>query len=208
MPCFEGTADALAGWQSLGGNISVIRETFPVSSALPNALQLSLPAGEVNGVGFANTGYSGMKYPRPTQSSPGPNNNSLGIKVTANAKYKVSFYYRFQTDSPFRGALNVGLQNIGGTILAMQAVDVTGSQTTWKQVQMSLNVNIAVDSTANMFTITVNGNSAAAGESIHFAMLSLFPPTFKNRENGMRVDIAEVRSVILWIIKWLIVEWM
>ena len=71
MPCFEGTADALAGWQSLDGNISVIRETVPVSSALPNALQLSLPAGEVNGVGFANTGYSGTKYPRPTQSSPG-----------------------------------------------------------------------------------------------------------------------------------------
>ena len=78
----------------------------------------------------------------------------------------------------------------------MQVVDVTGSQTTWKQVQMFLNANITIDSTANIFTITVNGNSAAAGESIHFAMLSLFPPTFKNRENGMRVDIAEVRHTV------------
>jgi hypothetical protein len=71
VPCFKGTASALAGWQSLGGNISVIRETVPVSSALPNALQLSLPAGEANGVGFANTGYSGTKYPCPKQTSPG-----------------------------------------------------------------------------------------------------------------------------------------
>ena len=71
MPCFEGTASALAGWQSLGGNISVIRETVPVSSALPNALKLSLPVGEANGVGFANTGYSGTRYPCPKQSSPG-----------------------------------------------------------------------------------------------------------------------------------------
>ena len=71
MPCFKGTASALAGWQSLRGNISVIRETVPVSSALPNALQLSLPAGEANGVGFANTGYSGMKYHCPKQPSPG-----------------------------------------------------------------------------------------------------------------------------------------
>lgn len=71
MPCFEGTSSALAGWQSLGGNISVVRETVPVSSALPNALQLSLPAGEANGVGFANTGYSGTQYPYPKQSSPG-----------------------------------------------------------------------------------------------------------------------------------------
>ena len=71
MPCFKGTASALAGWQSLGGKISVIRETVPVSSALPNALQLSLPAGEANGVGFANTGYSGTKYPCFEQGSPG-----------------------------------------------------------------------------------------------------------------------------------------
>ena len=77
----------------------------------------------------------------------------------------------------------------------MQAISVTGCQTTWKQVQVFLNANIAVNSTANMFTITVDGNSAA-GESIHFAMLSLFPPTFKNRENGMRVDIAEVRRTV------------
>lgn len=195
MPCFEGTASALAGWKSLGGNISVIRETIPVSSALPNALQLSLPAGRANGVGFANTGYSGTKYSCSKQRSPGLITIFLGIKVSANTKYKVSFYYRFQTNSRFSGTLNVGLQNNGGKILAMQTVGVTGSQTTWKQVQMSLNANIAADSTANMFTIIVDGNSAA-GASIHFAMLSLFPPTFKNRENGMRVDLAEVRRTM------------
>ena len=71
MPCFEGTASALAGWQSLGGSISVIRETVPVSNALPNALKLSLPAGKANGVGFANTGYSGTKYPSLKRSSSG-----------------------------------------------------------------------------------------------------------------------------------------
>lgn len=73
----------------------------------------------------------------------------------------------------------------------MQTIGVTGSQTAWKQVQVSLDTNIGAKSTANMFSITVDGNSAA-GESIHFAMLSLFPPTYKNRENGMRLDIAEV----------------
>ena len=74
----------------------------------------------------------------------------------------------------------------------MKTIGVTGSQTTWKEVQVFLNTNTGADSTANLFTITVDGNSAL-GESIHFSMLSLFPPTFKNRENGMRVDIAEVR---------------
>jgi alpha-L-arabinofuranosidase len=193
MLSFKGTATALAGWQSLGGgSISVIRETVPVSIALPNALQLSLSAGEANGVGFANTGYSGTNYRFSSHTKfSWSNNNSLGIKVTANTQYKASFYYRFQTGSEFSGTLDVGLQDDSGTILAMQGVNITGSQTTWKQVQVSLNANITAKSTANMFTITVNGNSAV-GESINFAMLSLFPPTFKDRENGMRVDIAEV----------------
>ena len=88
----------------------------------------------------------------------------------------------------------------------MQTVGVTGSQTTWKQVQVFLNANIAADSTSNIFMITVDGNSAS-GESIHFAMLSLFPPTFKNRENGMRVDIAEVRGSLANI-DMLIAEWL
>jgi hypothetical protein len=39
----------------------------------------------------------------------------------------------------------------------MQTVVVTGFQTTWKPVQLSLNANIAAGSTANMFTITVGG---------------------------------------------------
>lgn len=80
-------------------------------------------------------------------------------------------------------------------MLAMQAIDATGSQTTWKQVQVLLNPKTTPDSTRNMFTITVDGVSAAS-ENIHFAMLSLFPPTFKNRENGMRADIAEVCRVM------------
>ena len=37
----------------------------------------------------------------------------------------------------------------------------------------------------------MNGTEAA-GETIHLAMFSLFPPTYKGRENGMRIDIAEV----------------
>ena len=109
-------------------------------------------------------------------------------------QYKASFYYRFQTSSQFRGTLRVQLQEEGGTLVATQAVSITGSQTTWNQVQVPLQANINA-STANMFTITVEGNSAT-GDNIHFAMLSLFPPTFKSRENGMRIDIAEVRQ---WI---------
>ncbi|PPQ85023.1 hypothetical protein CVT25_010412 [Psilocybe cyanescens] len=166
-----GTSAALAGWKALNGNITVVADSTPVSSALPNALQLTISPGNANAVGFANTGNS-------------------GINVVPHTTYKASFYYRFQTASKFRGNFIVSLQDSAGTILNSQKVSISGSQTTWKQVKVSLNTNITPGSTNNMFAITVDGNSAA-GETINFAMLSLFPPTFKNRENGMRADIAQ-----------------
>ncbi|KDR72485.1 hypothetical protein GALMADRAFT_749117 [Galerina marginata CBS 339.88] len=166
-----GTAAALAGWNAIGANITVIADRAPVSSALPNSLQLNIPAGNANGLGFANTGLS-------------------GIQVISHTNYKASFYYRFQTASKFRGTFSITLQDGVGTVLDVQKVSVSGTQTTWKQVKVTLNTNITPGSSANMFAITVNGNSVA-GEQINFAMLSLFPPTFKNRENGMRADIAQ-----------------
>lgn len=55
-----GTTAALNAWQAVnGGAISVIKETVPVSSALPNALHLTIPSGRTGAVGFANTGFFG-----------------------------------------------------------------------------------------------------------------------------------------------------
>ena len=50
-------------------------------------------------------------------------------------------------------------------------------------------------STANSFTVTFDGSSAA-GQTISFAMFSLFPPTFKGRANGLRIDLATVRIYV------------
>ena len=56
----------------------------------------------------------------------------------------------------------------------------------------SLKPSRSASDTANSFQVTLEG---AAGQTAHFALLSLFPPTFKDRENGMRIDIAEVCSI-------------
>lgn len=118
--------------------------------------------------------------------------HTVGIGIQKNTEYKASFYYRFPAASKFKGTFIVSLQDGAGTVLASQKVSVAGTQTSWKQVKLSLSTSIQPGSFSNMFAITVEGNSAA-GETIDFAMLSLFPPTFKNRENGMRQDIAQVR---------------
>ncbi|GLB39334.1 putative alpha-L-arabinofuranosidase C-terminus [Lyophyllum shimeji] len=167
-----GTSGALNAWQAVNGaTISVIKETVPVSPALPNALHVVIPSGRTGQVGFANTGY-------------------FGIKVTAGSTYTASFFYRFPTASSFRGNAVISLQTTGGQVLASTTAALSGAQTTWQQVTVTLNPTTTPSSTSNRFVIALDG-AAASGQTVNFAMLSLFPPTFKNRPNGMRADIAQ-----------------
>ncbi|KAG6860468.1 hypothetical protein C0995_010759 [Termitomyces sp. Mi166 len=169
----ERTSAALNAWQAVNGaQISVIAETVPVSSALPNALHVVIPTGRTGPVGFANTGY-------------------FGIKVAPSTTYSASFFYRFPTASSFRGIATVSLQTTSGQVISSSTVSISGAQTSWQQLSVQIVPPIATpSSTANLFVITLDGE-AAAGQTINFAMFSLFPPTFKSRPNGMRMDIAE-----------------
>jgi alpha-N-arabinofuranosidase len=187
-----GTSAGLAGWLAVNSTIAVVAETSPISSALPNALDLTLPAGTVSGVGFVNLGNSGPYLLDGSGVSNAQLSCFLGFHIATSTPYKASFSYRFPASSKFSGSLVISLQDGVGTVLASTRVSVSGSQTTWKQVQVSLSTTLVSGSDANMFGIAVEGQGTAG--AIRFAMLSLFPPTFKNRENGMRVDIAEARS--------------
>ncbi|CAA7268506.1 unnamed protein product [Cyclocybe aegerita] len=167
-----GTSAALVGWQAVNGaTISVVAEGTPVSAALPNALRLTIPSGRTGAVGVANTGY-------------------FGIKVTGGATYTASFSYRFPTASSFSGSATVSLQSTSGQVFASANVPLAGSQTAWRRVSVQLRPTQSASSTNNLFVISLNGASAA-GQTLSLAMLSLFPPTFKGRPNGMRVDLAE-----------------
>lgn len=115
-----------------------------------------------------------------------------GIKITAGSAYSASFYYRFPTSSSFSGNAVIGLQSSSGQVFASATAVLSGQQTAWKQVTVTLTPSTSGSALTNLFTVTLDGASAS-GQTINFAMFSLFPPTFKNRANGMRVDIAEVR---------------
>ncbi|EIW86286.1 glycoside hydrolase family 51 protein [Coniophora puteana RWD-64-598 SS2] len=172
-----GDATALYAWAAVnGGNITVIADSDPVSSALPNSLQLTIPSGASGSVGFGNEGY-------------------YGINVNSSWTYNASFYYRFPEASDFSGDATVALQSASGEVYASAQIPISGSQTTWTQVYAQLTPSTSPSSTANNFTVTFN--SSAAGNTINFAMFSLFPPTFKNRANGMRIDVAEARYIAL-----------
>ncbi|KZT10533.1 glycoside hydrolase family 51 protein [Laetiporus sulphureus 93-53] len=167
-----GTSDALEPWEAINGaNITVIADSDPVSSALPNSLKFVVPSNASGSVGFSNEGY-------------------WGINVNASWTYNASLYYRFPSSSTFSGKLTLGLESSAGDVLASNSTTIIGSQTIWKQIALELTPSYSALNNNNSFFVTVNG-SEAAGETIHFAMFSLFPPTYKNRPNGMRIDIAE-----------------
>ncbi|KAG7440129.1 glycoside hydrolase family 51 protein [Guyanagaster necrorhizus] len=167
-----GTSAALKAWYPVNGSLlTVITETEPVSSALPNALNMTIASGTTGPVGFGNSGY-------------------FGIKFTAGNTYNASFYYRFPESSDFIGEVDVSIQNSDGDVLASAPVLVSGAQTSWKQVFILLTPGTTPDTTDNVFVVTTDG-AAASGLTVNFAMFSLFPPTFNNRSNGMRNDIAE-----------------
>ncbi|KAJ3478864.1 hypothetical protein NLI96_g9462 [Meripilus lineatus] len=148
-----------------------VRDSTPVSSALPNSLQVAIPAGSTGRVGFSNEGF-------------------WGIKVDSSWTYTASFYYRFPAASAFRGSATIGLQSSTGQILASANVALSGSQTSWSRVQVTFRPTASTSSTSNSFFVILDG-AQGAGQTINFAMFSLFPPTFKNRPNGIRADIAE-----------------
>ncbi|KAF8645689.1 hypothetical protein AX16_007638 [Volvariella volvacea WC 439] len=162
-----GTLNALAGWQSYNdARIAVTNKTPGVSAALPNSLQVQIPKVARGPIGFENTGY-------------------WGIKVQADWTYKGSFYAK---SSSFSGPITVSLKSMRGTVYAAKTIQ--GVSKDWKKFTFEFKPTQSALDDQNVFNIAVDGH-AAAGAVIHFGMFSLFPPTFRGRENGMRLDLAE-----------------
>ncbi|KAF8607097.1 glycoside hydrolase [Ceratobasidium sp. AG-I] len=161
------TSAALTGWATYqGATIDVTTNTTGVSAALPNSLQVTVPAGSTGAVGFQNTGY-------------------WGIKVQAGWKYTGSLWAK---SASFTGPVTVSLVSASsGQVYATTTLQ--GVSTSWKKFTFSFQPTQSAG-TGNVFRVTVDGASAA-GKPIFFGMFSLFPPTFKGRANGMRVDLAE-----------------
>ncbi|KAI8986908.1 glycoside hydrolase family 51 protein [Trametes punicea] len=166
------TTAALTAWHPINNaQLTVVADPVPVSKALPNSLQFSVPDDLTGRVGFSNEGY-------------------WGIKVDSSWTYKASFFFRFPASSSFSGALTVGLETNAGTVLAQNSTNIRGTTTKWTEVNLELHPTASAGDVNNSFFVTVDGE-AGAGQIINFAMFSLFPPTFKNRPNGLRIDIAE-----------------
>ncbi|KAK4704830.1 alpha-L-arabinofuranosidase, partial [Phenoliferia sp. Uapishka_3] len=164
-----GANDSLVSWNSVGtASIEVVNTTAPLSTALPNSLKVSFPAG-VKIVGVENTGF-------------------WGISVKPSWNYTASFYVK--SSSALASPINVSLTNIDGTVLATEVAVPSGSVTdSWTQYTTILYPTSTPSSVNNSLQVTFDAGDK--GGEIYFALFSLFPPTYKGRENGLRIDLME-----------------
>jgi len=109
------------------------------------------------------------------------NSGFWGINVVKGRQYKLTFYAK--CDAGFTGTIKASLES--SATLKYAEATVSGLTTGWQKYTC---------------TLTASGNDAAArfvlsttsSGTVWFDLVSLFPPTFNNRDNGLRPDLAQL----------------
>ena len=109
------------------------------------------------------------------------NEGYWGVPVKANTTYKGSFYAR--SDSPGPVTMSIVSDDTGKPVATATSEALSAE---WRQYSLTLHTGNIRTSAANHIILTV-----ARPGNVWFDMVSLFPPTYRNRANGNRIDIME-----------------
>lgn len=140
------------------------------SDALEHSLAINVKSADaVNRAGVRNEGYWGMAL-RP------------------NTTYKGSLYAK--ADSTEVGPLTADLIN-DNTGKSVAAATLPTLSVEWKRYEFTLTTGRIETSSENHLFLTVGH----AGK-VWIDLVSLFPPTYKNRENGNRPDLMEMMAAM------------
>ena len=111
------------------------------------------------------------------------NEGFWGVPIQPNTTYQISFWAKAAPG--FAGELSASLESNVGKIRFAQTQ--SGPLTTrWRKYSGTLVTGNIAPSQSNSLAIR-----ASAPGTVWLTMVSLFPPTYKNRANGNRVDLME-----------------
>lgn len=110
------------------------------------------------------------------------NEGFWGINVVDGRKYNLSFWAK--SDKNYKGTFAARLQTAAGESLGEAEVKVSLSKE-WKK--FTAEITATGNDPQGEFALIAD----KAGE-FQLDVVSLFPPTFKNRDNGMRPDLAQM----------------
>lgn len=141
---------------------------MPLSSALTSSLKVT--GGNGSSVGMYNDGF-------------------WGFPAVAAWEYKGSFWMK----GNFNGNISVTLEaNTSSTVYAEASVNVASKAGAWTQYNYTFQPSHDAPNANN--TLHFTWDAACASGPLNFNLLSLFPPTYKNRPNGNRVDLMEAMA--------------
>jgi alpha-L-arabinofuranosidase len=148
----------------------------PLTTAIDRSLRLhvaTLPAG--GRVAAANAGY-------------------YGVAVAPSTTYKGSLWAK--ATPGWTGRARVSLEKADGTVLASRVLGAIGGD--WSHLSYTLKTPAGIaTSTDNRVVVSLENGCTGrrcqpiADQDVWLAVVSLFPPTYKNRANGMRRDLME-----------------
>lgn len=143
-----------------------LEKTGGVTEALNVSLKLDATINNGGGrVGVANDGF-------------------WGIPVKPNTTYRASFYAKGTGNGPLAIAIE---SSDGKTTLAKG--EVKGVTPQWKKYTVTLTTGKVAPSLNNRFII-----STGQSGTTYLSFVSLFPPTYKNRDNGNRTDLMNLMA--------------
>ena len=161
--------DNLEHWVAVNlGNaqatIAVDHEDGP-SPVLTRSLKISVKqASAGNDAGIQNDGF-------------------WGIPVRPDTTYQASFYAK--TDTPTLGPVKISIvNNESGEAVASATIPAISSE--WKQYNTTLKTGHVGVSATNHLVLSVQSPG-----TLWLDLVSLFPPTYKNRVHGFRPDLME-----------------
>ncbi len=154
--------------QDAGGNAAMaLDQRYPVTgTALTTSLRIDAEnASPGHRVGIANAGY-------------------WGIPVKPNTSYRASFYAK--TSGAAGVPLTISIEGVDGKTVYAQAEGgrIDGQ---WKRYSVTLTTDANVNTTADARLVLATESPG----KVWFNLVSLFPPTHKDRPNGHRPDLMQ-----------------
>jgi alpha-N-arabinofuranosidase len=138
----------------------------PLNEKIPTSLRLTVTqATKDHPAGVANSGY-------------------WGIPVRPKTEYRASLWAR--AEAGFSGPLTVSIvSDDGRTVYASE--NISGLTTKWQKFEVTLKTGNVVPTAQARFAITLNQPGA-----VRLGLVSLFPPTWNDRPNGLRKDLMQM----------------
>ncbi|MGC4031929.1 MAG: hypothetical protein QM754_09395 [Tepidisphaeraceae bacterium] len=158
---------ALVGWSldNAGGAKSTMKLTDanPMNAASSRSLELAVDAGENSRAMLSNSGY-------------------WGISVADRTAYQLRFFLR---PGSFNGTVTASLESTDGKAYATHEFPAVKAGESWQELSASLVAN-GTDPQARL-VLSFRGQG-----TLQVDFVSLFPPTYQNKSNGLRKDLAEL----------------